>query len=154
MSRRAPALAAVLALTAAAACAGRRAAPAIAHFGTDVAGRVDTTRPFSEVVRAGDFLFVSGTLGTDAGGRLVPGGITPETRQLMQNIRASLERAGSSMDRVVKCTVFLVDLREWPTMNQTYVTFFPGNRPARSAVGVKELLFGARVEIECVAVAR
>jgi reactive intermediate/imine deaminase len=147
---RLAALATLAASAAAASCAGRASATrTIQHFGPDVAGRVDTTRPFTDVVRGGDFLFVSGKLGTDAEGRLVPGGIVPETRQLMQNI----QRAGSSMDRVVKCTVFLVDLREWPTMNQVYVTFFPGNRPARSAVGVKELLFGARVEIECIALA-
>ena len=60
----------------------------------------------------------------------------------------------SSMARVVKCTAFLADLRDWPAMNEVYVTFFPGARPARSAVGVKELLYGARVEIECIAAAR
>jgi 2-iminobutanoate/2-iminopropanoate deaminase len=58
------------------------------------------------------------------------------------------------MSRVVKCTAFLADLRDWPAMNEVYVTFFPGARPARSAVGVKELLYGARVEIECIAAAR
>ena len=152
-----PLLTAALAATAAvsaAACAGRTPPPAIAHYGANAAAQFDSTRPFSAVVRAGDWLFVSGTLGTDAQGRLVPGGIQPETRQLMENIRATVEGAGSTMDRLVKCTAYLVDLREWPAMNEVYVTFFPGPRPARAAVGVKELLFGARVEIECVGVMR
>jgi 2-iminobutanoate/2-iminopropanoate deaminase len=142
------------ALAAAAACAGRTPPPAIAHFGANAAARFDSTRPFSAAVRAGDYLFISGTLGTDAQGRLVPGGIQPETRQLMENIKAAVEGAGSSMSKVVKCTAFLTDLRDWPAMNEVYVTFFPGARPSRSAVGVKELLFNARVEIECIATAR
>jgi enamine deaminase RidA (YjgF/YER057c/UK114 family) len=72
----------------------------------------------------------------------------------MENIRATVEGAGATMDRLVKCTAYLVDLREWPAMNEVYVTFFRGARPARAAVGVKELLFGARVEIECIGVMR
>jgi 2-iminobutanoate/2-iminopropanoate deaminase len=154
MSTRLASLVAVAAATAVsltAACAARRAAPTATYFGANAAARFDSTRPFSAAVRAGDFLFVSGTLGTDAQGRLVPGGIQPETRQLMENIKATVEGAGATMDRLVKCTAYLVDLREWPAMNEVYVTFFPGPRPARAAVGVKELLFGARVEIECIA---
>ena len=151
--RRTPFLLALLAAATTTACA-TGASRTITHIGPDVAGRMDTTRPFTDVVRAGDFLFVSGKLGTDTAGRLVPGGISAETRQVMRNIDASLARAGSSMDRVVKCTAFLVDLAEWPAMNREYVTFFRGARPARSAVGVASLLMGARVEIECVALAR
>ena len=136
------------------ACAGRTPPPALAHFGASAAARFDSTRPFSAAVRMGDVLFISGTLGTDAGGRLVPGGIQPETRQLMENIKAAVEGAGSTMSRVAKCTVFLTDLRDWPAMNEVYVTYFPGARPSRTAVGVKELLFGARVEVDCIAAAR
>lgn len=109
-------------------------------------------RPFSPAVRANGFLYLSGQIGTDSTGALVPGGIGPETRQTMLNIQEVLRRAGSSFDRVVKCTVFLADMREWPAMNEVYVTFFkPGRLPARSAMGASGLALGARVEIECVA---
>ncbi len=79
------------------------------------------------------------------------GGIVPETRQTMENIRAELERNGSSMSRVVKCLVMLADISEWGAMNQVYVTFFPSRLPARSAIGASGLALGARVEIECLA---
>ena len=109
-------------------------------------------RPFSPAVRANGFLFLSGQIGTDSTGRVVPGGIQAETRQTLQNIRTLLHRSGSSMDRVVKCTVFLADMAEWPAMNEVYVTFFPSGRfPARSAAGANGLALGARVEIECIA---
>ena len=108
--------------------------------------------PFSEAVRAGDLLFLSGKLGTDASGQVVPGGIAAETRQTMENIKAALERYGSSFDRVVKATVMLADMAEWAEMNSVYVTYFKGRLPARSAMGVNGLARGARVEIECIAV--
>ena len=107
--------------------------------------------PFSDAVRVGNLLFLSGKLGTTADG-LAPGGIVGETRQAMENIRASLERYGSSMDRVVKCTVFLADMAEWEQMNEVYVTFFGENLPARSALGTSGLALGGRVEIECIGV--
>jgi reactive intermediate/imine deaminase len=108
--------------------------------------------PFSDGVRAGEFLFVSGKIGNEPGQlKLVPGGIQPETRQAMENIKATVERYGSSMDRVVKCTVFLADMSEWGKMNEIYVQFFPTNKPARSALGASGLALGARVEIECIA---
>lgn len=112
--------------------------------------------PFSPAVRVGDLLFVSGQLGTravDGGEELVPGGIEAETRQAMENLRAVLEQAGSSLDRVVKCVVMMADMAEWARMNEVYVTFFPGPKPARSAFGTSGLALGARVEIECVAAA-
>ena len=108
--------------------------------------------PFSAAVRVGDMLYLSGQIGTDSAGALVPGGIEPETRQTMENIRAVLEANGSSMDRVVKCLVMLADMAEWAAMNQVYVTFFPDHLPARSAMGASGLALGARVEIECIAV--
>lgn len=107
--------------------------------------------PFSDAVRVGNLLFLSGKLGTTADG-LAPGGIAGETRQAMENIRASLQRHGSSMDQVVKCTVFLADMAEWEQMNEVYVTFFGDNPPARSALGASGLALGARVEIECIGV--
>jgi enamine deaminase RidA (YjgF/YER057c/UK114 family) len=70
----------------------------------------------------------------------------------MENIKTSLERHGSSLSRVVKCTVFLADMAEWAAMNEVYVQYFPEHPPARSAVGVSGLALGARTEIECIAV--
>ncbi len=106
--------------------------------------------PFSDAVRVGDLLFVSGKLGTGQGG-LVEGGIAAETRQALENIKASLERYGSSMENVAKCTVFLADMAEFGQMNEVYVSYFSGNLPARSAFGASALALGARVEIECIA---
>lgn len=110
--------------------------------------------PFSPAVRVGNIVFVSGTLGTKPDGTLVPGGIQPETRQLLDNVKRTLAAAGLGMDRVVKCTVFLADLKEWPAMNEVYRSYFSnGNYPARTAVQAT-LLFGARVEMECAAAAK
>lgn len=109
-------------------------------------------RPFSPAVRANGFLILSGQIGTDSAGVVVTGGIVPETRQTMENIKRVLEQNGSSMDQVVKCTVFMADMKEWPTMNEVYVTFFnEARRPARSALGATGLALNARVEIECLA---
>lgn len=108
--------------------------------------------PFSEVVRVGNTYYVSGQLGRDAAtGKLVPGGIAAETRQTMENIKATLERHGLGMDDIVKVTVFLADIGEWAAMNQVYVTYFPNHLPARSALGANGLALGARLEIECIA---
>jgi 2-iminobutanoate/2-iminopropanoate deaminase len=108
--------------------------------------------PFSEAVRVGDMLYLSGQLGTDSSGQLVAGGIGPETRQALTNIAAVLRRHGSSLDHVVKCTVMLADIREWAAMNEVYLTFFRSHRPARSAFGTGGLALGARLELECMAV--
>jgi 2-iminobutanoate/2-iminopropanoate deaminase len=108
-------------------------------------------RPFSEAVRVGDMLYLSGQLGTDSTGRLVPGGIGPETRQALSNIAEVLARQGSSMDRVVKCTVMLSDIGEWAAMNEVYVEFFRVHLPARSAFGATGLALGAHLELECMA---
>ena len=111
--------------------------------------------PFSPAVRVGDLVFVSGTLGTTGTGlTLVPGGIQPETRQVMENIKRTLAAAGLGMDRLVKCTAYLADLTEWPAMNEVYRSYFTNGRfPARAAVQAT-LLNGARVELECIAAAR
>lgn len=112
--------------------------------------------PFSPAVRVGGLIFVSGQIGSRTeGGRmvLVPGGIEAETRQTLDNVRDILQRAGSSMERVVKCTVMMADMAEWPRMNAIYATYFPGPKPARSALGASGLALGARVEIECIAAA-
>lgn len=109
--------------------------------------------PFSEAVRVGDMLYLSGQIGVVPGTtELVPGGIGGETRQALENIKAILERNGSSLDRVVKCTVFLAEINEWPNMNEVYRTYFPKAPPARSAMAASGLALNARVEIECIAV--
>ena len=116
-------------------------------------GTEDLGLPFSSAVQVGDTLYLSGNLGNRPGtNTLVEGGIQAETRQTMENIKAVVEQFGSSMDRIVKCTVFLADMDEWPAMNEVYRTYFD-TPPARSAMGVNGLALGARVEIECIAVA-
>ena len=107
--------------------------------------------PFSDAVRVGDLLFLSGKIGNKPGTReLAPGGIQGETRQALTNIKNAAERYSGSMDRAVKCTVFLADIAEWGAMNEVYVEFFPKNKPARSAVGASGLALNSRVEIECI----
>ncbi len=108
--------------------------------------------PFSEGVRAGDLLFLSGQIGSAPGTAApVPGGISAEARQAMENVRAVLERHGASLADVVKFTVFLADMAEWNAFNDVYRTFFTGRYPARSALGASGLAKGARVEVECIA---
>lgn len=109
--------------------------------------------PFSEAVRVKNMLYLSGQIGIgDSSMKLVPGGIVAETRQVMENIKATLEKCGSSLDHVIKATVMLADISEWGEMNNVYVQFFSKHLPARSALGANGLAMGARVEIECIAV--
>jgi reactive intermediate/imine deaminase len=116
------------------------------------------TRPFSPAVRVGNLVFLAGQIGTSngaAGGSVVAGGIEAETKQTLENIKGTLEAIGLSMDRVVKCTVFMADMKEWDRMNVIYRTFFTApNYPARSAFGANGLALNAKVEIECMAAAR
>jgi 2-iminobutanoate/2-iminopropanoate deaminase len=112
-----------------------------------------TARPFSAAVITNGMIYLSGQIGIDNTGQLAAGGIAPETRQALENIRVLLAAHGASMRDVVKCTVMLADIREWGAMNDVYLTFFPTNPPARSAFGTSGLALGARVEIECVAAA-
>jgi 2-iminobutanoate/2-iminopropanoate deaminase len=115
-------------------------------------GPPPATRPFSPAVRVGHMLYLSGQVGTDSSGNIVPGGIQAETRQVLTNISNVLVQSHSSLDNVVKCLVMIADMTEWPAMNEVYATFFPTHRPARSAVGANGLALGAKVEIECMAV--
>jgi 2-iminobutanoate/2-iminopropanoate deaminase len=126
--------------------AARAQAPAI-EFAAPSPGA-----PLSQYVRVGEAIFLSGMLGTGADGTLAAGGVGPETRQALTNVRAALEKAGATIDDVVKCTVFLADMAEWGAMNDVYTTFFTKHKPARSAVGVNGLARNGRVEIECIAV--
>lgn len=109
-------------------------------------------RALADAVRVGNTIYLSGKLGTVPRQGLVEGGIEPETRQTMENIKSALEALGATMDDVVKCTVFLADMAEWGQMNRVYTTYFARHKPARSAVGVNGLALDARVEIECMAV--
>ena len=113
-----------------------------------------STAPFSPAVRIGNMLYLAGQLGTDKG-KVVPGGIGPETKQALTNIKTVLEANGSDMEHVVKCTVFMADMKEWPAMNEVYRTMFTaGKFPARSAFGTTGLALEGRTEIECIAVVK
>lgn len=115
-------------------------------------GTADLDLPFSSAVRVDNMLYLSGSIGIIPGTMdLAEGGIQGEARQTMENIKTSLETFGSSLNRVVKCTVFLADMAEWGAMNEVYRTYFV-NPPARSALGASGLALDARVEIECIAV--
>ena len=105
--------------------------------------------PFSEAVRAGDMLYLAGMLGTDASGKLVAGGIKPEAKQTMDNISDNLKRHGSSIERLVQCTVALADMADWPAFNEVYRVYFKDQFPARMAFGAGALALGARVEVQC-----
>lgn len=109
--------------------------------------------PFSQAVRVGDVLYLSGALGNVPGKmELVPGGMEAETRQTMENIAAILRDNGLTFDHVFKCTVMLADMSKWADFNKVYVTYFkPDRLPARSAYGTNGLALGAQVELECTA---
>ena len=109
---------------------------------------------FTPAVRVGDLVFLSGAIGTPASGelRVVEGGVGPETRATMDNIRRVLDATGLGFEDLVKCTVFLADIADYAAMNEVYVTYFEGMQPpARSAMAGSGLALGAKVEIECIA---
>lgn len=108
--------------------------------------------PYSQAIKAGGFVFVSGQIPTDPKtGEFVSGGIAEQTDRVLRNLAAVLEAAGSSLGQVVKTTVFLADMKEFSPMNEVYGTFFSGAPPARATVAAAGLPKGARVEIEAVA---
>ncbi len=112
-----------------------------------------TTSPYSDAVAVGPMLHLAGNLGLDAAGKIVPGGIKAETTQMLANLKATLERNGSSLDRVVACEVMLADIKERDAFNEVYSTYWKQGRfPARHAFGVTGLYLNARVEIGCDAV--
>ncbi len=110
--------------------------------------------PVSAAVKAGMFVFVGGSIGNVFGKlELVEGGIAAETRQALQNMQVALEAAGSSIEQVIKCNIYLVDMAEFGEFNDVYGKFFRSHKPTRATVAVKELGLGGRVEIECIALA-
>ena len=125
--------------------------PAVEHLGRpNLNGQA---LPFSDAVRVGDTLYLSGQLGIGPDGKL-PDGIAAQTRQALDNVGAILKRAGLTHADVFHCTAMLRDMADWPAMNAVYVTYFPeGKRPARSAFGASGLALGALIELECQAYA-
>jgi 2-iminobutanoate/2-iminopropanoate deaminase len=110
--------------------------------------------PFSRATRVGNLVFLAGQVGNTPGTRqLADTGIAGQTRQAFENIKTVLAAAGSSLERVVKCTVFLTSMGDYQAMNAVYATYFPKDPPARSTVAGSGLALGARVEIECIATA-
>jgi 2-iminobutanoate/2-iminopropanoate deaminase len=109
--------------------------------------------PYSQAVRAGNVIFASGQIPIDpATGEFVAGGVAEQTEQVMRNIRAVLEAAGSGLNQIVKTTVFLADLNDFTAMNEVYARFFPETPPARATIQAARLPRDARVEIEAIAV--
>jgi len=110
--------------------------------------------PLSQAIKAGDWVFASGQLGNDPKtGTLVQGGIRAETRQVCENLKAILEAAGSSLDRIVKVTIYMKDVDELPEMNEIFSAYFPVDPPARTTFECARLIRDARVEIEAIAMA-
>jgi 2-iminobutanoate/2-iminopropanoate deaminase len=108
--------------------------------------------PLSQGIKAGDWVFASGQLGNDPRtGKLAEGGIGPETRQVFENLKAVLEAGGSSLDRVVKVTIYMADLNELMQMNEVFSQYFPVDPPARTTFECSRLVANARVEIEAIA---
>jgi len=110
--------------------------------------------PYSQAIRAGDLVFTAGQLGADpASGQFVGDGVAGQAERAIANLAAILEAAGSGLDRLVKVTVYLADIGDWPAVNEVYARAIPEPFPARSAFAVRDLPKGARVEIEAVALA-
>jgi enamine deaminase RidA (YjgF/YER057c/UK114 family) len=125
--------------------------PAVKHYGNPTLNGQPLT--FSEAVRVGDVLYLSGQLGRGPDGKL-PDGIEAQTKQTLDNIGATLKLAGLAHGDIFHCTAMLADMKLWPDFNKVYVTYFPeGKRPARSAFGTSGLALGALIELECQAYA-
>jgi 2-iminobutanoate/2-iminopropanoate deaminase len=120
--------------------------------GVSTPGAPAAIGPYSQAIRAGDFLFASGQIPLDAAsGQIVPGGIAEQTHQVLRNLGAVLAAAGTSYSRVVKTTVYLADMAEFAAMNEVYGAFFPAPAPARATIQAARLPRDVRVEIDLVA---
>jgi 2-iminobutanoate/2-iminopropanoate deaminase len=108
--------------------------------------------PYSQAVRVGNLLFTAGQIGLDpVTGQMMDADVATQTERVLQNLAAILNAGGSSLEQVIKCTVFLMDMADFAAMNEVYGRFFPQNPPARSTVQVSGLPLGARVEVEAIA---
>lgn len=114
-------------------------------------GGATTLAPYTPAVRAGGFVFFSGQIGMRPGGGGLPGTVAEQTEQALRNLEQLMDATDVEREDIVKCTVFLADIRDYAEMNEAYGRFFGERPPARSAVGVAGLPAGARVEIECMA---
>jgi 2-iminobutanoate/2-iminopropanoate deaminase len=110
--------------------------------------------PYSQAMRVGDFIFTSGQIALTPSGEMVQDDIELQTEQVMKNLKAVLESANSSLQNVVKTTIFLANMDDFTTVNAIYEKWFEGHKPARSTVAVKTLPKSALVEIECIALAK
>ncbi|MBI3962601.1 MAG: RidA family protein [Deinococcus sp.] len=107
--------------------------------------------PYVQGVVLADLVFTAGQIALRPDGTLVEGDIAEQTHQVLKNLKAIVEAASSSLDRVLKTTVFLTDLNDFAAMNEVYASYFPGNKPARTTVQVSRLPRGSKIEVECVA---
>ena len=107
--------------------------------------------PYSQAVRAGGFVFCSGSIPLTKEGELVSEDVSEQTKQVMENLVAVLEEAGSSLEQVVKTTIYLADMNDFATVNEIYGSYFPGNPPARATVQVSRLPKDVKVEIDAIA---
>jgi len=147
---RLPRVAALIVALPLAAGAAQPATPQFLDSGTVLRGDL----PFSEAVRHGDTLYLSGQVGVVPGTlRLVPGGVRAEAQQALENIRTILAAHGRSPADLIKCTVMLADIADWPAFNEVWRAFLKKPFPARSALGTSGLALGARVEVDCIAAA-
>lgn len=108
--------------------------------------------PYSQAIEVNGFIYCAGQIGLDPNAKKLVDGLENQTHQIMKNIRAVLEAAGSDLSKVVKTTIFLTDMADYKAVNEVYGSYFPGQKPARSAVCVSALPAGAILEIECIAV--
>ena len=108
--------------------------------------------PYTQGKIVGEFIFTSGQIALTPSGEFIDGDIVVQTRQVIENLKAILEAANSSLERVVKTSVFLSDMGDFNAMNEIYAQYFGDNKPARSTIAVKALPKDAKVEIECIAV--
>ena len=128
----------------------RKSSPEIFHYVSENTKKMNL--PFSDAVIVDNMIYLSGVIGNKPGTfELVEGGIRAETRQTMENIKTALEANGATMSDIIKCTVFIADINQWNIFNEEYIKYFPGKKPARSALGANGLAVGASVEVECIA---